>query len=126
MAGIGGIRTHDLPGHNRLFYRSTTSPKSLYRTILIKVMMLLYNIRHLVSRKVWKRSGVIMGRVANYRPGDFRLSGLVLSSDFENFYSPSSQPRDGVIRRQSVVTYLPCLERQNGMELILSPILVGF
>jgi len=50
--------------------------------------MILYRIRHLISKGVWKRSAKIMGRVAQYNPGDFRLSGLVLSSDRDYFYNP--------------------------------------
>lgn len=48
----------------------------------------LYGVRHLVSTKVWKRSAKIMGRVANFRVGTFKLTGLVLSSSKDYLYNP--------------------------------------
>jgi len=50
--------------------------------------MILYSIRRHVSKHVWDRSGKIMGRVYDYRISKRRLSGLIMNSERDAFYSP--------------------------------------
>jgi hypothetical protein len=50
--------------------------------------MNLYELRHKVSKYVWKRSIKLMGRVVNVRVGRFRLSGYVMASDKTFLYTP--------------------------------------
>ena len=50
--------------------------------------MSLLQVRALVSKHVWNRSRELIKRVVDFRPGRFRMSGLVMSSDKQFMYSP--------------------------------------
>jgi hypothetical protein len=50
--------------------------------------MSIFELRRFASRGVWERSVKIMGRVTYFRPGIFKLTGMVLSSEQSYFYNP--------------------------------------
>ena len=50
--------------------------------------MSLLEVRALVSKHVWDRSRKLVSRVMDFRPGRFTMSGLVMSSGKDFFYSP--------------------------------------
>ena len=50
--------------------------------------MSIFDLRQFASRRVWERSVKIMGRVSDYRYGNFKLAGLVLDSGRVYHYNP--------------------------------------
>ena len=51
--------------------------------------MHIFDVRHLVSQRVWDRGNKVTGRIVQYRVGNFKLSGYVLASQADRYmYNP--------------------------------------